>query len=473
MGDRSRPWRSPAAVRWLVSRLRQGRSRSTRTIPIAKATRDMRLSLLPNDDPPVAVVPLTSARRPVGRPFPPFRRLRDPSTPRSAPCWTNLSPLDRARWSKLGCSRSSRQARAQAVRERSRVESQRRLSVRLSRTSTAEAAADIVLRRAIAVPHRWRAGCRWPMRTATWTSSLFGVSRAMTSPGCRGLPSRIEPHRARPSAQAKNASSLRPMRSVRAFPDGYRISGEEGRGVWSLPLIAQGVRIGALVLILDSDHLPSQDDRSAVRALAAQVAPALQRARASDQTKRAAEELQRAMLPAELPALPGAAVPGLYRSATQILEVGGDWYDAVETGDETIMVAVGDVVGRGVSAAATMGQLRVAWRALAIQSDSPGRRALRFGSVRGRSARCPGHDGCLRSTDGDDGTFAVRLRRSSPAVGPRPLGEPLGSCTKAVPSLSPSRKGTERREADVVIDAWRHHRGVLRWTRGASRRIPR
>ena len=49
-----------------------------------------------------------------------------------------------------------------------------------------------------------------------------------------------------------------------------------------------------------------------------------------------------------------------YRAAEASMQVGGDWYDAVELGDGRLAVAVGDVVGRGLPAAATMGQLRAA-----------------------------------------------------------------------------------------------------------------
>ena len=264
------------------------------------------------------------------------------------------------------------EARTQAERARARVEAQQRLSVQISRAATAEAAADIVLRRVISV-----------------TSSLAGGVTLAHEDGylefvaVRGVAG-DDPTRMPQLALDDRTASSHTFRTGKEtlagtadefrsrFPDGYAISGGEGRGVWALPLVAQGMPIGAIALTLDSGNLPSDDDRAAVRALAAQVAQALRRARRSDQTREAAEELQRAMLPAELPEVPGAVVTGLYRSATQILEVGGDWYDAVETRDGALMVAVGDVVGRGVSAAATMGQLRVAWRALAQLSVGPG-----------------------------------------------------------------------------------------------------
>jgi anti-sigma regulatory factor (Ser/Thr protein kinase) len=61
----------------------------------------------------------------------------------------------------------------------------------------------------------------------------------------------------------------------------------------------------------------------------------------------------------------------LYRSAQAELEVGGDWYDAIDLGDGRLAVAVGDVVGRGLAAAATMGQLRAAMAAAALAAAGP------------------------------------------------------------------------------------------------------
>jgi serine phosphatase RsbU (regulator of sigma subunit) len=83
-----------------------------------------------------------------------------------------------------------------------------------------------------------------------------------------------------------------------------------------------------------------------------------------------AETLQRAVLgPTALPA--GFAVH--YAPATASLQVGGDWYDVVDLGGGRSGVVVGDVVGRGLPAAAVMGQLRSAARALLLEARSPAR----------------------------------------------------------------------------------------------------
>ena len=84
-------------------------------------------------------------------------------------------------------------------------------------------------------------------------------------------------------------------------------------------------------------------------------------------------ELQRSLLTGELPQADGLEIGVAYRPAVQTLEVGGDWYDAfwLEPG-ETIGLIVGDIVGRGLQAAATMGQMRSAVRALASTGFEPG-----------------------------------------------------------------------------------------------------
>jgi PAS domain S-box-containing protein len=87
-----------------------------------------------------------------------------------------------------------------------------------------------------------------------------------------------------------------------------------------------------------------------------------------------AQELQRSLLSGELPAADGLDLAVAYRPGVSGLEVGGDWYDAFWLDEgETVALVVGDVVGRGITAAATMGQLRSALRALAATGLGPAR----------------------------------------------------------------------------------------------------
>jgi phosphoserine phosphatase RsbU/P len=85
-----------------------------------------------------------------------------------------------------------------------------------------------------------------------------------------------------------------------------------------------------------------------------------------------AQELQRSLLSGERPQTPDLDLDVFYRPAVAGLEVGGDWHDAFWLGEGRVALVVGDVVGRGIEAAATMGQLRSALRALASTGLRPG-----------------------------------------------------------------------------------------------------
>ncbi len=84
-----------------------------------------------------------------------------------------------------------------------------------------------------------------------------------------------------------------------------------------------------------------------------------------------AEILQRSLLPDRLPQIPEVALAARYEPATADVEVGGDWYDVIRLRDGLVGLAIGDVAGHGLSAAATMGQVRMALRAYAVQDPSP------------------------------------------------------------------------------------------------------
>lgn len=81
--------------------------------------------------------------------------------------------------------------------------------------------------------------------------------------------------------------------------------------------------------------------------------------------------LQRSLLPAGMPEVPGVTLAARYVPATSDVQVGGDWYDVVPLPGGQLGLAIGDVAGHGLTAAATMGQVRMAVRAYALQEPSP------------------------------------------------------------------------------------------------------
>jgi PAS domain S-box-containing protein len=89
------------------------------------------------------------------------------------------------------------------------------------------------------------------------------------------------------------------------------------------------------------------------------------------ETEAISHTLQQSLLAGALPSDPRFTIASLYQPAVEHLEVGGDWYDAFWLPNGRVGVVVGDVVGRGLTAATTMGQLRSAVRALAVAGAQP------------------------------------------------------------------------------------------------------
>ena len=84
-----------------------------------------------------------------------------------------------------------------------------------------------------------------------------------------------------------------------------------------------------------------------------------------------AETLQRSLLPERLPQIEGIELAARYLPGARGAAIGGDWYDVLERPDGRVALVVGDVVGHGLRAAATMGQLRNAFRAYGLVESSP------------------------------------------------------------------------------------------------------
>lgn len=90
------------------------------------------------------------------------------------------------------------------------------------------------------------------------------------------------------------------------------------------------------------------------------------------QQRSIAETLQRGLLPARLPVVAGMEINARYVPGVEGLEIGGDWYSAVERDDHQVVFIVGDVAGRGVRAATLMASLRFTVRTYALEGYPPG-----------------------------------------------------------------------------------------------------
>ncbi|GAA3291421.1 SpoIIE family protein phosphatase [Dactylosporangium vinaceum] len=145
-----------------------------------------------------------------------------------------------------------------------------------------------------------------------------------------------------------------------------------GRQAWAfLPLAAAGDVLGTLVIGYGTPHEFDDDERANLEAFAGVCAQAMQRALLFEAKLSIAGELQRALLPADLPQVPGLRHAARYLPWTHGADVGGDWYDVIPLGDDVVAVVIGDVVGHNATAAAVMGQVRNALRAYAAERHSP------------------------------------------------------------------------------------------------------
>ncbi len=126
----------------------------------------------------------------------------------------------------------------------------------------------------------------------------------------------------------------------------------------------------ALWLELREPRWINAEDRLLVTVLVGHLSLAIQHVRQFESARETSLTLQRAMLP---PIEPPAGFAVRYEPAVPPLEIGGDWYDVLPVGDHQIGIIVGDCVGRGLSAAAVMGQLRSSARALLITGAEPAR----------------------------------------------------------------------------------------------------
>ena len=134
--------------------------------------------------------------------------------------------------------------------------------------------------------------------------------------------------------------------------------------------IALPLASGALALQLPSADL-SGADREWLLTLVSQGEQAVDRAGRYETERGIAETMQRSVLPERLPTVSGVTLAARYLPGTVGVDVGGDWYDIIQLEDGSIGLVVGDVVGKGVQAAAMMGQLRNALRAFAFEYDDP------------------------------------------------------------------------------------------------------
>ena len=322
--------------------------------------------------------------------------------------------------------------------------------------------------------------CRsWPTSPPSTCSSRSWTGRRATRPHGSpahfralavkaGVPHRGGPRRrpARPGRPIRRRPPRHPVRAHRPpascvshvkdadlphiarDPEAAGLLGRAGvHSYLAVPLIARGEVLGALGLQRDPQPAALQRGRPrAGRGSWPPAPPSASTTPAGTRTPRnTALTLQRSLLPSHPRLTPGCRSPPATSPPGAAGEVGGDWFDVIPLdGDKTALV-VGDVMGSGINAAATMGRLRTATRALAELDLDPAQVLEHLDQITGRPGAVHRH---------------LRLRRLRPA--PRSAGSPTPatcrrSCVRAgrgPRTARPAHRRTARRRRRRLRD---HH----------------
>ncbi|HEV2783473.1 MAG TPA: GAF domain-containing SpoIIE family protein phosphatase [Actinophytocola sp.] len=142
------------------------------------------------------------------------------------------------------------------------------------------------------------------------------------------------------------------------------------RALLGVPMLVQNMLVGVLHVGSKTARRFTDADVELLQLVADRLALAVSVQRSSAE-RQAAAALHRSLLPGRLPAVPGLEFAARYVPGANV-GVGGDWYDVFDLPGDRIGIAIGDVVGHGLSAAVVMGRLRSVVRAYAMESADPG-----------------------------------------------------------------------------------------------------
>ena len=146
----------------------------------------------------------------------------------------------------------------------------------------------------------------------------------------------------------------------------------EPRSVMCVPLLARGRTIGAVTLVSSKpDRRFGEEDLLLAEDLAYRCALAADNARLYSDRSEIARVLQRSLLPPHLPEIPGVEIGAEYLPVGEANDVGGDFYDLINTVEDGWLCAIGDVRGKGVEAASVTALARYTIRAVTLKDDRP------------------------------------------------------------------------------------------------------
>ena len=212
-------------------------------------------------------------------------------------------------------------------------------------------------------------------REGALTSRAVHVANPRLAEVVDGLAARPQPLSAPLARQLLETKKAVVLRAGMSAPDDvHRVLDpflRRGATAAVLPLATPGEVLGTLTIVSFDPTRPLEaDDIEVALAVGAQAALAIDNARLYQQQKDFSETMQRSLLPRALPRVQGLDVGHVYQSSARV-DVGGDLYDFVVLEDGRLAVAVGDVLGKGISAAADMAMTKFSFRVLARGDAEP------------------------------------------------------------------------------------------------------
>jgi len=139
-----------------------------------------------------------------------------------------------------------------------------------------------------------------------------------------------------------------------------------------VPMIGATGAVGAITLVsAESLRRLTSADLGLAERLGRRAGTAVENARLYTERSRIAHTLQQALLPSSLPQVPMAEVQARYRAAGELNEVGGDFYDVFEHDEDSWMLVIGDVCGKGPRAAGVTALARHTLRAASMSGQGP------------------------------------------------------------------------------------------------------
>lgn len=202
--------------------------------------------------------------------------------------------------------------------------------------------------------------------TLAVTSRSHEAPLAMTEPG--GVAEVLRTGRVVRYAQVPPELAVRAVATLGTAPT----PALQPRAGLIVPLVVRSRIIGALALTRTTDSAYTEEDERTICDVAGRAAVAVLNAQQYARERQTALTLQHSLLPQRVPELPGVEFAWRYLPAGEGALIGGDWYDVLSLDDGTVALVIGDVMGRGVEAAAVMGQLRATARAYAAAHMTPG-----------------------------------------------------------------------------------------------------